>query len=104
MSCDRPAASVRILPTAAGLLLLNTSSNCLWACNDSARQVWQLIEQGRSGDDLAVDFARQHGIPADAARRDVDAIVTQWRSEGFISTNGRSRKPIGGRSESGDRI
>ena len=63
MNHDRPSASVRTLPTATGLVLLDTSSNCLWAYNDSARQVWERLAEGRSGDDLTSDFARHYGIP-----------------------------------------
>ncbi|HEY4405602.1 MAG TPA: PqqD family peptide modification chaperone [Xanthobacteraceae bacterium] len=84
-----------MLPTAAGLVLLDTSSNCLWAYNDSARQVWERLEEGRAGDDLASDFARQYGIPDEIASRDVRAIIDQWRSKGLLSADGGNDPPAG---------
>jgi len=89
MNHDRPSASVLTLPTSTGLVLLDTSTNCLWAYNDSARQVWEGLENGRSGDDLTSDFARHYGIPDEVACRDVGAIMDQWRSKGLVSIDGR---------------
>jgi Coenzyme PQQ synthesis protein D (PqqD) len=93
MNHDRPSASVRMLPTSTGLVLLDTSSKCLWAYNDSARQIWERIEGGRSGDELTSDFARQYGISDEVARRDVGAIINQWRSKGLVSASGRRNPP-----------
>src|ERR1019366_1706934 len=42
----RPSGSVRKFQVEGGLLLLNERSNCLYAYNDTARQVWDLIEAG----------------------------------------------------------
>jgi hypothetical protein len=86
---DGPSASVRTLPTSTGLVLLDTSTNCLWAYNDSARQVWERLAGGRSGDDLTSDFASHYGIPVEVAGRDVAAITEQWRAQGLISADGR---------------
>jgi len=78
-----------MLPSATGLILFDTSANCVWVYNDSARKVWDCIEQGRTGHDLGADFARQYGIPEDVARRDVGAIMNEWRVNGLISVDGR---------------
>ena len=83
-----PSASTRILPSATGLILFDTSTSRVWAYNDSARHAWELIEQGRSGHDLVADFASQYGIPEDIARHDVGAIMTEWRTNGLISADG----------------
>src|SRR5882757_9726992 len=48
----RPSSSVRRFPIAGGLLLLDRAANCLYAYNDTARHVWDLIESGRSEPDL----------------------------------------------------
>lgn len=83
--------SVRTLDTGSGLLLLDTSSNCLCAYNDSARYAWQLVRDGWSGDALADKFAEHFAIPLATARRDTDAILDEWRSRGLIGTGGVAR-------------
>jgi hypothetical protein len=88
MSPESPSPSVRNLPSGAGLVLLDTSSNCLWVYNDSARQIWEQVERGGSSDDIAADLAGQYGIPEDVARADVSAILGQWRSQGLVRANG----------------
>jgi hypothetical protein len=89
MDHDRPSASVRMLPSATGLVLFDTSKNCVWAYNDSARQVWDCIEQGCSEHEFVADLAGQYGIPEDVARRDVGAILNEWRVNGLISVDAR---------------
>jgi hypothetical protein len=88
-----PSASVRKLPSGTGLVLLDTSSNCLWAYNDSARHVWELIERGGLADDIVADFTLQYGIPDDIARSDVGSILRQWRSQGLVHANG-AHEPV----------
>src|ERR1700694_993500 len=88
MGDARSSTSVRMVPTATGLVLLDTSSNCLWAYNDSARHVWELIERGGLADDIVADFTLQYGIPDDIARSDVGSILRQWRSQGLVHANG----------------
>jgi hypothetical protein len=76
------------LPSGQGLVLLDTSSNRLWAYNDSARQVWEQVECGGSSDDIAADLAQRYGVPDDVVRADVSAILDQWRSHGLVQANG----------------
>jgi hypothetical protein len=49
---------VRRFPIDGGLLLLDQASNCLFAYNDTARHVWDLIEAGRTEESLISEFAR----------------------------------------------
>jgi len=88
------ARSVRRLPIEGGLLLLDSSSNSLSIYNESALQVWEFLEQGRSLDELAPDFAASFGISEDLARRDVEAILHQWQSQGLIQVDGQKGPPV----------
>jgi Coenzyme PQQ synthesis protein D (PqqD) len=74
----RPSPSVRRFPIDGGLLLLDRASNCLFAYNDTARHIWDLIEDGRTEESLISEFARAWGIPLSLARADIDAIVAEW--------------------------
>jgi Coenzyme PQQ synthesis protein D (PqqD) len=94
MSPESPSPSVRKLPSGEGLVLLDRSSNCLWAYNDSAREVWEQIECGGSSDDIATDLAERYDIPSDVARADVSAILGQWRSHGLVGVNGERASPL----------
>lgn len=81
----RPSAWVRKFPIDGGLLLLDVHSNCLFAYNDTARFAWELIEAGRSVEDLEAEFARAWGIPSSRARADLGSILAQWRAQGLIA-------------------
>jgi hypothetical protein len=94
MSHNAPSTSVRKLPSGAGLILLDTSANCLWAYNDSARQVWEVIERGGSDDDIVADLTDRYGIPDEVARADASAILSQWRTHGLVRPNGEDKPQI----------
>jgi len=85
----RPSAWVRKFPIDGGLLLLDANSNRLFAYNDTACFAWELIEAGRSVDDMEIEFERAWGIPRSRARADLQSILAQWRSQGLIAGAGR---------------
>jgi hypothetical protein len=78
----RASPSVRRLSVDGGLLLLDTSSRRLFAFNEAARDVWDLL--GRSDETLVNDFASQWGISHSRARADVLSILNQWREFGLL--------------------
>jgi Coenzyme PQQ synthesis protein D (PqqD) len=80
----RPSASIRRFPIDGGLLLLDTSSGRLFAFNDAARHVWDLLAAGRFDEALVNDFAAWWGIPPSRAQTDVLSILTQWRELGLL--------------------
>jgi Coenzyme PQQ synthesis protein D (PqqD) len=84
----RPSVWARKFPIDGGLLLLDVSSNCLFAYNDTARFAWELIEAGRPVEDLESEFERAWGIPRSRARADLRSIVGQWRAQGLIAGAG----------------
>jgi hypothetical protein len=77
--------SVRRFSIDGGLLLLDASSRTLFAFNDTARHVWDLIEGGCPQSELAAQFAHAWGIPLHVAQADVQAILSQWRSQRLLS-------------------
>lgn len=81
----RPSAWVRKFPIDGGLLLLDVSTNCLFAYNDTARFAWELIEAGRPVEDLEAEFEQAWGIPRSRARADLRSILAQWRAQGLIA-------------------
>jgi Coenzyme PQQ synthesis protein D (PqqD) len=82
---------VRRFPIDGGLLLLDRASNCLFAYNDTARHVWDLIEDGCTEESLIAEFARAWGIPLSLARADIDAIVAEWRLQNVLVNRGGGR-------------
>jgi hypothetical protein len=89
----RASTSVRRFPVDGGLLLLDTSSGRLFAFNDAARHVWDLVAAGRSDETLVNDFAAWWGISASRAGADVLSILTQWRDVGLLDSHERVPAP-----------
>src|SRR5947207_524818 len=89
----RPSPSVRRFPIDGGLLLLDQASNCLFAYNDTARHVWDLIEAGRIEESLISEFASAWGILLSLARSDINAIVSEWRLQNILFDRSRGRSP-----------
>lgn len=76
-----------------GLLLLDRASNCLFAYNDTSRHVWDLIEAGRTEEQLECEFAEVWGIPLALARADIRSIVAQWRLQNILVGGRGKRRP-----------
>jgi hypothetical protein len=79
-----PSPSVQRFPIDGGLLLLDRVSNCLFAYNDTARHVWDLMREGRTEESVISEFARTWGIPLSLARTDVSAIIAEWRLQNIL--------------------
>ena len=80
------------LPIEGGLLLLDRASNCLLAYNDTARHVWNLIQEDHTEESLISEFARAWAIPRSRARVDISAIVAQWRAQNILVDGGLARR------------
>jgi hypothetical protein len=93
----RQSASVRRFQIDGGLLLLNDRSKCLYAYNDTARHVWDLIEAGGTEDDWESQFAQVWGISRARARIDIQAIVAQWRTQGMLAGSEHSAALVASR-------
>ncbi len=80
-----PAASVHRFEIEGGLLLLERSSNSLFAFNETARHVWDLIEAGNSQANLVSEFAETWGISRSLAQQDIHSIMAHWQKHGLLS-------------------
>jgi hypothetical protein len=89
----RPAATVRAIQIAGGLLILDTATNQLSAYNETAGHLWQLLQDVREPDRLIAMFADAFGIPEATARDDVLRIVGEWRTRGILDTGRREPTP-----------
>jgi hypothetical protein len=88
-----PSASVRRLPSASGLLLLDTSSNRIFAYNDPARLVWEGLSYGLSDVQIAHEFASAYGVAREIGHRDMQTIISEWDVLGLIARGGAGRLP-----------
>jgi len=80
-----PAASVHRFEIEGGLLLLERSSNSLFAFNETARHVWDLIEAGNSQANLVSEFVETWGISRSLAQQDIHSIMAHWQKHGLLS-------------------
>lgn len=85
---EAPSTRVRRFKVEGGLLLLDQSSDTLFAYNDVARCIWELIEAGRSEAEIIAAVAGQWGIPASRAQDDLRSIVALWRAQGLLAADG----------------
>lgn len=85
---ESPSTSVRRFKVEGGLLLLDQSSNTLFAYNDIARCIWELIEAGRSEAEIVAAIAGQWGIPVSLAQDDLRSIAALWRAQGLLAADG----------------
>jgi hypothetical protein len=79
------ATSARKIAIDGGLLLLNETTNCLFAYNDTAKYIWDLIESHPTERRLAHKVAQQWNIPTSRALPDIQAIVNEWRQRGLLA-------------------
>jgi len=77
-------------PVGNGLLLARRHAHRLFALNESARFVWECHLQNLPPAEMGDKLADAYGIEPSLARRDVDAVLRQWREEGLIES-GRPR-------------
>ncbi|MDO5329095.1 MAG: PqqD family protein [Coriobacteriia bacterium] len=52
--------------------------------NPSASLIWDMIDEGKSIDDIVEKFTEVYDVSAESARRDIDAIVNQMIDAGVI--------------------
>src|SRR5476649_2259461 len=79
-----PSPSVRRLNCKSGLLLFDTESSRLFAYNDTARQVWDLIGPNRTIEQVFSDFAEAWGVAPSRVNCDVLAILDDWTKLGLL--------------------
>jgi hypothetical protein len=91
-----PSSRVRRFVLPDGLVLLNKSSNTLFAFNQVARYVWELVEEKHTEKEIGDSLASTWRIPVDRARRDIRSIVGLWRKQGLLAGTADSPPPEAG--------
>jgi hypothetical protein len=81
------SSGIQRFPSDSGLLLFDPLSNRLFAFNQSARFLWDLIERGLTIAEIASEFAANYGVPVDSARIDIEAMIGTWRSLNLLSSD-----------------
>jgi len=79
-------------------LLLETASRRLFAYNETARQVWDLVEAGRAKDDVVLTYAATWNIPTAHAENDVLSILMEWNGLGLLEGSSSTRASVSDRS------
>ncbi|MBI2220412.1 MAG: PqqD family protein [Acidobacteria bacterium] len=80
----RPSPAVRASISTDGLVLLDASGGFVWSSNQVGARIWQLIEQRRSGAEIALQLAGDYGIAHERARGDVAAFVAALVERGLL--------------------
>lgn len=88
------AASTASLFFDGRLIIIDRSRSRLFVYNESARLIWQSLQQGADAGRLVTELAQAYGIAPQCARTDIDAILRHWRSQGFIGSP-RAEPPDG---------
>jgi hypothetical protein len=86
MSSDRFRASpaVRASISADGLVLLDVNGGVVLASNPIGAQIWRLMEQRRSGVEIARQLAADYGIPLERAHDDVGRFIGALTVRGLV--------------------
>ncbi len=79
-----PSPLVRRFLLSEGLVLLDKTSSTLFAYNQVAKQVWELIETRHTEHEIVAGLAETWRIPVDRARHDARSIIALWRKQGLI--------------------
>jgi hypothetical protein len=90
ISEPRASPSLQRVATSSGLVLLDGTANRLWAYNDSAQEIWDLIHAGRPEPAVADEIAARYGLGREVALHDIRRIIEDWREKGLMQTAGGS--------------
>jgi hypothetical protein len=74
--CFRASPTAKASLSGDGLVLLDTRAGLVFAANAIGARIWQLIEEGRTRNEIAQRLSREYGVPTDDVARDVDAFVS----------------------------
>lgn len=87
MNAFAPASNVETATTEDGTVLLDVDQGRFYGLNSTGTEVWQLLINGRSVEQITGDFAARYNAPPERIRTDIDAIVSQLRDRGLLHTN-----------------
>jgi hypothetical protein len=81
----RVSGAVRASISVDGLVLLDLRGGVVLASNSIGARIWQLVESGRDGVEIASSLARDYDVPLERARQDVTAFLAALEARGLVS-------------------
>lgn len=66
-------------------LLLDTDSGYYFSMNDTATEIWCLLNEGKSIDDVATTISERYEIDSKSVRRDVQELIANLNKEQIAS-------------------
>jgi hypothetical protein len=79
----KPAPDLAWQAVGAETVIIDLARGRSIGLNATAGLVWTLLA-GRDEEAIAAEVARRHGIPADEALRDVEALLEELRARGLV--------------------
>jgi hypothetical protein len=81
----RPSPGVRASVSDDGLVLLDVEGGLVLSSNTVGARIWQLIEQARTTEEIALQLVVDYAVPVERARRDVRAFVKDLIARGLVA-------------------
>lgn len=80
----RVADSVRASISSDGLVLLDVDGGVVLASNAIGARIWQLLESGLDGVEIAGQLTSDYDVPLERARRDVTSFLAALEARGLV--------------------
>jgi hypothetical protein len=80
----RPSNSVREMENQDGAVLLDIQQGLCFSINPIGGQIWRMLKQGRSFDQIVDNLVAEFSIPKDQVRGDVMEFVTLLNQKGLL--------------------
>ena len=81
----RACPSVRASISADGLVILDVRGGVVLSANAVGARIWQLVEQGRTAEEIEQQLVSEYGIGPDRARKDASAFLADLVSRGIVT-------------------
>lgn len=78
------ASDAVALPFQDGLVILNSATNRILACNASAAAIWDIVASGGTAADAAAALADAYDLALDRTAQDVATVIATWAREGLL--------------------
>jgi hypothetical protein len=63
---------------------LSKVNNIIIEMNDTSNDIWDLIEQNKSIDEIAQELVKKYGIPFEKAKDDVTVLIEKMKEAGVL--------------------
>ena len=76
---DREMIADRIIENEA--VILNLDNGMYYSLNEIGTRVWQLLDEGKTGHDIAAALMREYTVKPETIKKDVETIITDLLKE-----------------------